>query len=113
MIRHKIVLVPFPFDDLSAAKVSPTVCLTEPVGVHQHIVLAFITSSIAETPSLSDVVIDSNAPDFRATGLRVSSTIQLHRLMTVTRSLIRRELGSLSPSMRSEVNQRLQKLFDL
>jgi mRNA interferase MazF len=112
MIRHKVVLVPFPFDDLSTAKVRPAVCLTEPVGAHQHIVLAFITSAIAGAPLPTDVTIDSNAPDFRTTGLRVSSTIQLHRLMTVTRALIRRELGTLSPRLQSEVRQRLQKLFD-
>jgi len=30
MTRGKVVLVPFPFDDLSAAKVRPAVCLTDP-----------------------------------------------------------------------------------
>jgi ABC-type uncharacterized transport system ATPase subunit len=32
MIRGKLVLVPFLFDDLSATKVRPAVCLTEPIG---------------------------------------------------------------------------------
>jgi mRNA interferase MazF len=39
--RGKIVLVPFPFDDLAAAKVRPALCLTDPVGAHNHVVLAF------------------------------------------------------------------------
>jgi len=30
MIRGKVVLVPFPFDDFSGTKVRPTVCLTDP-----------------------------------------------------------------------------------
>jgi len=30
MTKGKVVLVPFPFDDLSTAKVRPAVCLTEP-----------------------------------------------------------------------------------
>ncbi|HXU31960.1 MAG TPA: type II toxin-antitoxin system PemK/MazF family toxin, partial [Thermoanaerobaculia bacterium] len=29
--KHKVVLVPFPFDDLSSTKVRPAVCLTEPI----------------------------------------------------------------------------------
>ena len=32
MTRGKVVLLPFPFDDLSAAKVRPAVCLTHPIG---------------------------------------------------------------------------------
>jgi mRNA interferase MazF len=37
-MKHKVVLVPFPFDDLSSTKVRPAVCLTEPVGQHKHVV---------------------------------------------------------------------------
>ncbi|HET7626431.1 MAG TPA: type II toxin-antitoxin system PemK/MazF family toxin, partial [Verrucomicrobiae bacterium] len=44
LTRGKIFLIPFPFDDLSATKLRPTVCLTEPIGVNRHIVVAFITS---------------------------------------------------------------------
>jgi len=43
-MRNKVVLVPFPFDDLSSNKVRPAVCLTEPLGSHRHVVVAFITS---------------------------------------------------------------------
>lgn len=32
MTKGKVVLVPFPFDDLMMAKVRPAVCLTEPIG---------------------------------------------------------------------------------
>ena len=32
MLKGKIVLVPFPFDDLSATKVRPAVCLTDSIG---------------------------------------------------------------------------------
>lgn len=46
MTRGKVVLVPFPFDDLSATKVRPVVCLTEPLGAHRHVILAFISSQM-------------------------------------------------------------------
>ena len=32
MTKGKVVLVPFPFDDLSVAKGRPAVCLTNPIG---------------------------------------------------------------------------------
>lgn len=113
MTKGKVVLVPFPFDDLSTSKVRPAVCLTDPIGPHHHVVLAFITSRAPARPTEADVTLDSGRPDFAATGLRVPSTIQLHRLMTVTASLIRRQLGEISPQMRDEVAERLRRLFGL
>ena len=113
MQKHKVVLVPFPFDDLSLTKVRPAVCLTDTIGVHRHIVLAFITSRVVTHPFATDILIDSSSRDFSSTGLRVSSTLQLHRLITVTSSLIQRELGILPPRLQHEVNIGLRKLLDL
>ena len=113
MTKHKVVLIQFPFDDLSSSKVRPAACLTDLIGPHDHIILAFITSRIPASPLKTDLVIDSSDPDFASTGLRVSSTLQLHRMMTVTKSLLRRELGTLSPAMQIQVQDRLYKLFDL
>jgi mRNA interferase MazF len=98
-IKSKIVLVPFPFDDLSSAKRRPAVCLTDGIGPHKHVVVAFITSHIPDEQLDSDLVIDISNRDFSATGLRVSSTIRLHRMMTISTSLIRRELGELSSTL--------------
>ena len=111
--RHKIVLVSFPFDDLSASKVRPAVCLTNPIGPHRHVVLAFITSRVPEQPLETDLVLFSTEKDFSSTGLRASSTIQLHRLMTATTALIQRELGLLSPRMQADVSLHLRNLFGL
>ena len=113
MTRGKVVLVPFPFDDLSTVKLRPAVCLTDPVGAHRHVILAFITSRVPTELLESDVVLDSNRTDFAITGLRVTSTLRLHRVMTVTTALVRRELGELSPRMETEVTGKLQKLFQL
>jgi mRNA interferase MazF len=71
------------------------------------VILAFITSRVSGEPLASDLVLNSGAPDFAFTGLRVSSMLQSHRLMTATTALIRRELGQLSPRMQTEVNDRL------
>jgi len=85
----------------------------EPIGSHRHVVRAFITGRVPVEPLATDLVLDSNDPQFASTGLRVSSTLQLHRLMTATTTLIRRELGQLSPEMQVEVRSRLQELFGL
>jgi len=113
MTKYKVVLVPFPFDDISSSKVRPAVCLTEPIGPHRHVILAFITSRVSAKPLATDLVLDSNDPEFASTGLRVSSMLRLHRLMTATTTLIRRELGQLPPDLQVQANSRLQKLFGL
>lgn len=111
MTRGKIVLVPFPFDDLATQKARPAVCLTEPVTSHRHIVLALVTSRQPDEPLDTDIGLDPQDPDFAQTGLQVRSTIRIHRLLTVASSIIKRELGSLSPSLQARVVDALRRLF--
>jgi mRNA interferase MazF len=113
MTCGKVVLVPFPFDDLATQKARPAVCLTEPVTSHRHIVLAFVTSRELADPLDTDIVLDPKDPDFAQTGLQVRSTIRIHRLLTVASSLIKRELGSLSPSLQTRVADAVHRLFGL
>jgi mRNA interferase MazF len=113
MTRGKVVLVPFPFDDLAAQKARPAVCLTEPVTSHRHIVLAFVTSREPAESLNTDIVLDPQDPEFVQTGLQVRSTIRIHRLLTVASTLIKRELGSLSPSMQIRVADAVRRLFGL
>lgn len=113
MTRGKVVLVPFPFDDLTTIKVRPAVCLTDPIGEYRHVVLAFITSRIPADLMETDLILDTQEVDFAMSGLQVSSTLRLHRLMTVTTVLIRRELGELSTRMIGQVAEKLRLLFRL
>ncbi len=73
MTKGRVVLVPFPFDDLSTAKVRPAVCLSNPIGPHRHVIVAFITSRTPTDLLETDVVLDSGLTDFTATGLREKS----------------------------------------
>jgi mRNA interferase MazF len=112
-MKHKVVLVPFPFDDLTSTKVRPAVCLTEPIGEHRHVIVAFITSRVPGKPLSTDVIFTVSDNDFPTTGLRVDSTLQLHRMMTVASNIIVRELGSLSTSAQKEVEGKLKLLFGI
>ncbi len=110
-MRYNVVLVPFPFDDLTGQKVRPAVCLTDPVGAHRHVVLAFITSTLPTSPEPSDLLLTAAMPEFARTGLRVASALKLHRVVTVSSTIIRRRLGVLGPGLQSQVAQRLRALF--
>ena len=112
MTKYKIVLVPFPYDDLSATKLRPALCLTNPIGSLRHMVVAYISSKPPVADLDSDVKLDANHPDFGGTGLRSSSTIRLHHIITVKSSIILRELGKLPPSLANEAETKIKQLFD-
>lgn len=112
-MRGRVVLVPFPFDDLSQMKVRPAVCLTEPISRHGHIVVAFVSSVIPLPLLATDLLLDPGDADFAHSGLRIRSVVRLHRLATVTAVLIRRDLGELSPRQMSAVDQCLRQVFQL
>ncbi len=113
MTKGKVVLIPFPFDDLTTSKVRPAVCSTDPIGPHRHVVLAFISSQRPQDSTAIDLVLDPGQEDFAATGLRVASVLRLHRLVTLATSLIQRELGELSPAWQQEIGRKLALLFQL
>lgn len=112
-MQFRVVLVPFPFDDLSGQKVRPAVCLTGAVGGHRHVVLAFITSTVPPTLEPTDILLTPGTLDFAATGLRVRSTLRLHRMVTVSTAIIQRQMGVLTPGVQTQVQQRLRTLFGL
>lgn len=111
MTKGKIFLVPFPYDDLSANKVRPVACLTNPIGVRRQVIVAYITSRIPTTLLETDIVLDSTSLDFSTTGLRVSSTIRLHHLVTVSTEIIQRDLGELSGELQTKMAEKLCQLL--
>jgi mRNA interferase MazF len=113
MTKGRIVLVPFPFDDLTGSKLRPAVCLTDPIGPHRHVVVAFVSSQMSAAVSATDVILDPLRKDFGATGLRLASVLRLHRLVTLTTTLIRRDMGKLLRDWQDEVDQKLALLFQL
>ena len=112
-MKHKIVLVPFPFDDLPSVKVRPAVCLTNRISGYNHIVIAFVTSQISKATEPSDLLIKNSDSNFNVTGLKVSSAIRLHRLVTIPIKIIRRQLGDLLSDYHADLELKLKTLFGL
>jgi len=111
MIKNKVVLVPFPFDNFSTIKVRPAVCLTNAIGKYNHIVIAFISSKIPVEPLEIDIIIEKKNRSFGKTGLTVDSVIRIHKVVTIPEKLIKRELGQLDENLQKEIDKRIEKLF--
>src|SRR5674476_809496 len=87
-MKFKVVLVNFPFDNLSDFKLRPALCLTDSISEHNHILLAFITSNLNNATEITDLIINKSDVEFEKTGLKVSSVIKIHRLITTSDSIL-------------------------
>lgn len=111
MIKNSIVLVPFPFDDLSSSKIRPALCLTSEIGIHKHVIIAFISSKIPAEILESDFVIAKNTDSWAGTGLTVDSVIRLHKMVTIPKLLIKRKLGVINKNTETLVARKIKDLF--
>lgn len=96
----KFVLLPFPFTDLTSAKLRPALVLYES---ENDVILAFISSKIPAHSSDTDVVITKFCTSFKKTGLKVDSVIKLDKIATVHKDLILGEIGEIDATLRKEV----------
>ena len=113
--RGSVVLVAFPFTDLTATKVRPAVVLSTPEvhGRHQDVIIAAVSSVVRDADQPTAVVVPSDSPDFAATGLRVTSVIHCGKLVTVQGKLVLKRLGRLGSPLRRRVDAALRRAVGL
>jgi mRNA interferase MazF len=107
-MKGKIVLVLFPFTDLTAAKLRPALVIYEG---EKAVVMAFISSKIPSELSEVDILITKDHASFRKAGLKVDSVIKLDKIATVLKDLIVGELGEVDEKLKQEVNQKLKRIM--
>jgi len=105
----KIVLVPFPFTDLSASKMRPALVIYEG---ESDVILSFISSKIPAISAKTDVIVSSRSVSFKKSGLKVDSVIKLDKIATVLKDLIIGEIGEIDDTIKKEVRQKFKKLAD-
>jgi len=112
--RGDIVLVPFPFTDLSKEKVRPAVVISAENDIDvSDVSVAFISSIIPEEPATVDFVLLESHPDFSVTGLKRASVFKMNKVLTLERSKILRRLGGVSPSIQKELDIRFKLAFGI
>ena len=109
-MKGKIILVPFPFTDLSASKLRPALVLHEG---KRDVVVTFISSKVPVDPAESDMVVPQNHPEFPMTGLKVDSVVKLDKIATLSKNLIIGEIGEAGKAIREEINEKLCKILKI
>ncbi len=107
----EVVLVTFPFTDLSSLKVRPALVVGRVVD--DDLLVAFISSRTAGADARVDCLLSTDDPEFPLTGLRTASLVRLNKLATLHRGLVRRRLGRIGPETRRVIAQRLRYVFEL
>jgi mRNA interferase MazF len=108
--RGDVLLVPFPFSDLSTTKVRPAVVVSSPLYLANEpdLLLAAITSTIATSPSPLDYVLSN----WRSAGLRYPSAFK-PVLFTLDPARVLHRIGRLTPADLAEIDQRLRNALAL
>lgn len=108
--RGSVVLVRYPFTDLTGIKARPAVVLTpdELMRKLDDVLCLFISSSMPTDLLPTDFVLESSHPSFSTTGLRHRSVFRAHKLALLHKSLVLRVLGEMKEDLMDEIDQRLR-----
>lgn len=113
MKKGQIVLLPFPFADFSDYKLRPVLCLTDSSLPYDQVVIAAISSKTSDNLVDTDILIEERESWFSKTGLKKTSVLKAHKLLTVEKSYIKRELGVLPNVVLKGIYAKLHNLFSL
>jgi mRNA interferase MazF len=107
-----IVLVPFPFTDLSGAKQRPALVIS-PERLNNKrpdLVVVALTSQIPAAFSEDEVFL--SADDLAAGGLPKQSIVRLGKVFTIHQALIRKKLGQLPETTVKTILQKVKQSLD-
>jgi mRNA interferase MazF len=109
--RGEVVLVRFPFTDLSATKLRPAVVL----AIHgDDVIVVGVFSRVPPTLKDTWLRLDERDPAFSQTGLKTSSVIKGEKLAVVHRSIMVTAIGSLpAHHILTAVSQRVKQALRL
>lgn len=100
-VKGDIVVVPFPFSDLTSAKRRPALVIAELEG--DNLILCQITSQ--QIRDRYAILIDDS--DFEDGTLRQTSNVRPNRIFTADRHIILYIVGHLKPEKVNEVSERI------
>lgn len=105
MKKGEIVLIPFPFTDLSGLKNRPALVL---INSEVDITVAFISSQLKSEADYDLLLLPSEI-----NGLKKKSILKISKLATLEKNLILGKLGNLDEIEMKKVDRKLIEIFKL
>ena len=104
-VKGDVVVLPFPFSDLSDSKNRPCLVVAKLSGI--DIIICQITSQSREDQD----AISLKQKDFQKGNLNIDSWIRPNKLLTVENSMVKYKLGKVKPEKIKQVEEQLCKIF--
>jgi mRNA interferase MazF len=105
MEKGDIVLIPFPFTDLSGNKLRPAIVLAQ---TSLDITVCFVTTQL-HWQDATDILLQPNSNN----GIKKPSLIRVSKLATLDKGLALGKIGSIDSNKISELNSKLKQLLQL
>ena len=105
MAKGDVVLLSFPFTDLSGSKLRPAVVLAESV---LDVTVCFVTTQLFWEEE-NDLKLWPNIHS----GIKKESLLRVSKIATLDRAFLKGKLGSLCPEEISDMNTKLKTVFAL
>lgn len=103
--RGDVLLIQFPYTDLSSSKLRPAVVLSNNSSSND-IIVAFISSVIPnDNTDETMIVLDNKSIGFAETGLKCASVFRLSKLATLEKSLAQRKIGFVIPALMKQIEK--------
>jgi mRNA interferase MazF len=109
MITGDIVLLLFPFAELTNAKVRPAVIIGTTADKYKDIIVAAISSVVPESLNKNEILIEPDSIN----GLRVKSIIKVDRIVTLKNTLIINQIGKLDEIQINILKEKFKKIIDV
>ncbi|MEO6695011.1 MAG: type II toxin-antitoxin system PemK/MazF family toxin [Ignavibacteria bacterium] len=90
MKKGDIILVPFPFSELTNIKVRPAVVISLTKDKYKDVIVSALSSVIPEDLSQNEILIE---PD-KVNNLRSKSVIKVDRVLTLKKEIVITKLGN-------------------
>jgi len=112
--RGDIVLIKYPYTDLSSGKVRPALVISSDkfMQTSQNAVFLPISSN-TDNPHETEILISKEDPDFPSTGLLESSVIKTEIILTLEKKLATRMLGFATTNLLDKVDALLVDVLAL
>jgi mRNA interferase MazF len=105
MPKGNIVLIPFPYTDLSGSKLRPALILAE---TSLDVTVSFITTQL-QWQEVTDIILQ---PSF-LNGIKKISLIRLSKIATVKKTLITGKIGTINQAQSADLNKNLKIIFQV
>lgn len=103
----EVVVIKYPFSDLSQTKLRPALLLGKLPGEHDDWLVCMISSRVRQQIDGFDEVIEEDDADFGSSGLKTANVIRIGRLLVVEGKLLPGALGTVSTERLQRVRSRL------